>query len=204
MREARTPTVAALPRHLLAAPRECAACGTPRGALVRHFVEILLQARLSPRVGHKLPLIKAIPQFAMRAQRTALVRITHGSPSQREASCNHSRKGAAPSPAPCICAYLRFCRKVRSRALYCCYPRAIEGNRAQSVCGCGVFLNLTELSYRSTRKKDFAERFFAKRSGKRCKRGVRLRRTTRRVRFAATMSVQKEIRELFTGRTRRR
>ena len=123
-------------------------------------------------------------------------------PSKREASCNHPRKGAAPSPAPCICAYLRFCRKVRSRALYCCYPRAIEENRAQSVCGRGVFLNLTELSYRSTRKKDFAERFFAKRSGKRCKRGVRLRRTTRRVRFAATMSVQKEIRELFTGRTR--
>ena len=30
-------------------------------ALVRRFVGILLQARLSPRVGHKLPLRMAIP-----------------------------------------------------------------------------------------------------------------------------------------------
>ena len=33
-------------------------------------------------------------------------------PSVKEASCNHSRKGAAPAPAPCICAYLRFCRMI--------------------------------------------------------------------------------------------
>ena len=81
-------------------------------------------------------------------------------------------------------------------------PRAIllpnsggEENQTQSVSDCWVFLNLTEFSYRSTRKKDFIERFFAKRSGERFKRGVRLRRTTRRLRSAATMSVQKEIRE---------
>ena len=60
---------------------------------------------------------------------------------------------------------------------------------------CGVFLNLTTFSYRSTRKKDFTERFFAKRSGERFKRGVRRSRTARRVRSAATTSVQKEIRE---------
>ena len=59
----------------------------------------------------------------------------------------------------------------------------------------GLSLKLTTLSYRSTRKKDFAERFFAKRSGERFKRGVRLRRITRSVRSAVTTSVQKEIRE---------
>ena len=57
---------------------------------------------------------------------------------------------------------------------------------------CGVFLNLTTFSYRSTRKKDFTERFFAKRSGERFKRGVRRSRTARRVRSAATTSVRKK------------
>ncbi len=55
---------------------------------------------------------------------------------------------------------------------------------------CWVFLKLTTLSCRSTRKKDFAERFFAKRSGERFKRGVRLCRITRRVRSAVTTSVR--------------
>ena len=62
----------------------------------------------------------------MRARRTALLRITHGSPlyregknshrhgfaatppSKREASYNHSRKQGFPAPAPHICAYLRL------------------------------------------------------------------------------------------------
>ena len=63
----------------------------------------------------------------MRAQRTALLRMTHGSPSEREgknshrpygappskreASYNHSRKEATPPPAPHICAYLRSSRQ---------------------------------------------------------------------------------------------
>ena len=63
----------------------------------------------------------------MRAQRTALLRMTHGSPSEREgknshrpcgappskreASYNHSRKEATPPPAPYICAYLRSSRQ---------------------------------------------------------------------------------------------
>ena len=47
----------------------------------------------------------------MRAQRTALLRITHGSPSKREASYNHSRKQGFPAPAHHICAYLRSSRQ---------------------------------------------------------------------------------------------
>ena len=65
---------------------------------------------------------------------------------------NHSRKQGVPAPAPHICAHLRFCRKVRSRALYCCYLRAIEENRAQSVCDCGVFLKLTEFLFVSSKR----------------------------------------------------
>ena len=52
-----------------------------------------------------------------------------------------------------------------------------------------VSLPLTTFSYHSTRKKDFTERFFAKRSGERFKRGVRRSRTARKVRSAATTSV---------------
>ena len=101
-----------------------------------------------------------------------------------------------PAPAPSICR-LRLTQKGEP-------PRAVllphsggEENCAQSGSDCVVFLKLTALSYRSTRKKDFAERFFAKRSGERFKRGVRLRRTTRRVRSAATTTVRKEFRELI-------
>ena len=85
-REASTPTVAALPRHLLAAPRECAACGTSRGALVRHFVEILLQARLSPRVGHKLPLKWQFlsSRRAHTAPRCCALRMAHPQRGRRE------------------------------------------------------------------------------------------------------------------------
>ena len=133
----------------------------------------------------------------------------------KEGGKNSHRRGFA-SPPPSVreasykslaqrsCAFARALH-LRDSARYtvaiCALSRKTECRAAGEH---WVFLNLTELSYRSTRKKDFAERFFAKRSGKRCKRGVRLRRTTRRVRFAAAMSVQKEIRELFTGRTRRR
>ena len=38
----------------------------------------------------------------MRAQRTALLRITHGSPSTREASYNHSRKQGSHASRPCV------------------------------------------------------------------------------------------------------
>ena len=38
----------------------------------------------------------------MCAQRTALLRITHGSPSRREASCNHSRKEWSHASRPCV------------------------------------------------------------------------------------------------------
>ena len=77
-----------------------------------------------------------------------------------------------PAPAPSICR-LRLTQKGEP-------PRAVllphsggEENCAQSESDCVVFLKLTALSYRSTRKKDFAERFFAKRSGERFRRTVR-------------------------------
>ena len=38
----------------------------------------------------------------MRAQRTALLRITHGSPSKREASYNPSRKQGSHASRPCV------------------------------------------------------------------------------------------------------
>ena len=94
-----------------------------------------------------------------------------------------------------ICAYLRLRRKSECGAAILLRLRRREKNQMQSVSEHWVFLPLTTLSYRSTRKKDFAERFFAKRSGERFKRGVRRSRTARKVRSAATMSVQKEIRE---------
>ena len=100
------------------------------------------------------------------------------------------------APAPSICR-LRLLRKGEiARAKMLRFAR-YRGKPRTEYSDCGVFLNLTTFSYRSTRKKDFAERFFAKRSGERFKRGVRLRRTTRRVRSAATTSVRKEFRELI-------
>ena len=55
-----------------------------------------------------------------------------------------------------------------------------------------IFLKITIFLFHSSRKKDFAERFFAKRSGEHFKRGVRLCRTTRRMRSAATTSVREK------------
>ena len=70
-----------------------------------------------------------------------------------------------------------------------------QGGRQGTTMPQRVSLPLTTFSYHSTRKKDFTERFFAKRSGERFKRGVRRSRTARKVCSAATTSVQKEIRE---------
>ena len=88
----------------------------------------------------------AISQFGMRAQHTVPVRITHGSPSMREASYNYSRKQncilrllqfvakGVTCYAFCasICRSCGFYGKVRWRALKCCHLRAIEENRTPS------------------------------------------------------------------------
>ncbi len=90
----------------------------------------------------------------MRAQRTALLRITHGSPSKREASYNHSRKEAAPPPAPRICAYLRLWGKREGGdailLLFIAAERkhAVSRRRAR-----GLSLNLTTFFRVSSRKK---------------------------------------------------
>ena len=112
---------------------------------------------------------------------------------------NHSRKEAAPPPAPHICAYLRFCERVRQRAPKCCHKRRRGKPRAEPTANVGFLFPLTTLSYHSTRKKDFTERFFAKRSGERFKRGVRRSRTARKVCSAATTSVREKSVNPFTA-----
>ena len=104
----------------------------------------------------------------------------------------HSRKQGFPAPAPSICTYLCLRGRVSRRVLYCCHTAAARETERRANGERWVSLPLTRLSYRSPRKKDFKERFFAKRSGERFKRGVRLRRTTRRVRSAVTTSVRKK------------
>ena len=161
----------------------------------------------------------------MRAQRTALLRMTHGSPSEREgknshrpygappskreASYNHSRKYDFPAVkwlqkaslryafcAP-VCCESNFRGKVSRRVLYCCETAAAKKTEHKAAGEHWVFLKITALSYRSPRKKDFTERFFAKRSGERFKRGVRRSRTARKVRSAATTSVRGKSVNLF-------
>ena len=88
-----------------------------------------------------------------------------------------------------------LCGKSECGALLCCDCAAERKHAVSRRHIRGLSLKITTLSYRSTRKKDFTERFFAKRSGERFKRGVRRSQTARKVRSAATMSVQKEIRE---------
>ena len=87
---------------------------------------------------------------------------------------NHSRKEGCLPPAPRICAYLRLWEKSEPpRAILLRKQRRREKTHCQAFMPCnGLSLNLTTLSYRSARKKDFAERFFAKRSGERFKRTV--------------------------------
>ena len=71
--------------------------------------------------------------------------------------------------------------------------------RAEPTANVGFLFPLTTLSYHSTRKKDFTERFFAKRSGERFKRGVRRSRTARKVCSAATTSVREKSVNPFTA-----
>ena len=65
---------------------------------------------------------------------------------------NHSRKEAAPPPAPHICAYLRFCGKVSRRELYCCEIAAARKTECRAVGEHWVFLSLTEILFVSSRK----------------------------------------------------
>ena len=65
---------------------------------------------------------------------------------------NHSRKQGFPAPAPHICAYLRFCRKVSRRELYCCETAAARKTAHKSVSDCGVFLKLTEILFVSSKR----------------------------------------------------
>ena len=160
----------------------------------------------------------------MRAQRTALPRMTHGSPSEREGKNSHRPYGAPPSKreasyncsrkydfpavkwlqkaslryAFCtpVCCESNFRGKVSRRVLYCCETAAARKTKCRAAGEHWGSLPLTTLSYHSTRKKDFTERFFAKRSGERFKRGVRRSRTARKMCSAATTSVRKEFREI--------
>jgi len=79
---------------------------------------------------------------------------------------------------PLFAAHAAYAERVKAAMLYCCDlspPR--ENRRSGDSRIRGFSLKLTTLSYRSTRKKDFAERFFAKRSGERFRRTVRVIRT---------------------------
>ena len=79
--------------------------------------------------------------------------------------------------------------RVNAAQLYCCDCAAERKHAVSRRHIRGLSLKITTLSYRSPRKKDFTERFFAKRSGERFKRGVRRSRPARKVRSAATTSV---------------
>ena len=59
---------------------------------MRYFVENLLQARLSPRVGHKLPLGKAIPFTLIEGAKGVGAALNVGGGDEGEAKIHHSSK----------------------------------------------------------------------------------------------------------------
>ena len=129
-REARTPTAPA--GHLLAAPRWCAACGHGIAAdkgnsLVRHA-----------RTAHRAAAHYAWLTLKEGGKNSHRRGFAAPPPSVREArlygvpAVNSVREeGYLPLRYP-ICAYLRFCGRVRQRAPKCCHLRAVERNRTQS------------------------------------------------------------------------
>ena len=137
-------------------------------------------------------------------------------PSRREASTptapaghlpprgRQALKSLAQAGFPCasalnlrIPALLRKSETARAKMLP--LARCRGKPRAEPTANVGFLFPLTTLSYHSTRKKDFTERFFAKRSGERFKRGVRRSRTARKVCSAATTSVREKSVNPFTA-----